>query len=102
KMPAPSYDSPLTRGVWRYARGLALTNTGQLADAEKELAALHESLTNPELRTVLVSNYNSEFDVLRIADEVLAGEMAAKKGDFNAAVAHLHTAGRSPHALVYT
>jgi len=102
KMPAPAYDSPLTRGIWHYARGVALANTKQLADAEKESAALHESLANPELRTVLVSNYNSEYDVLRIADAVLAGEIAAKKGDFDAAVAHLDTAVRYHDALVYT
>jgi tetratricopeptide (TPR) repeat protein len=102
KMPAPSYDSPFMRGVWHYARGVALASSGQLAEADKESAALRETLAIPDNRTTLVSNYNSVYDVLRIADAVLAGEIAAKRGDYETAVARLDAAVRFHDALVYT
>ena len=35
--PAPSFDSAFTRGMWRYARAMALVNRDRLDDAEREL-----------------------------------------------------------------
>ena len=38
--PAPSFDSAFTRGIWRYARALALVNRGRIEEADRELVEI--------------------------------------------------------------
>ena len=38
----PTYQSPFTNGAWKFARGMALSATGRLDEAEKELAELKD------------------------------------------------------------
>ncbi|SFU65997.1 Tetratricopeptide repeat-containing protein [Nitrosomonas eutropha] len=99
--PAPPATSAFLRGGWHYVRGLAYVATGQLQQAEKELAQLRKTLKDPSLDSRLVSQ-NTAYSVLRIAPEVLAGELAAAHGKFDAAIAHLERAVRLEDGLVYT
>ena len=101
--PAPAYDTIFTRGVWHYARGRAFTGKGRLEDADKELAALEAIVKDPALPSLPASaSLNTPDAVLRIAPEVLAGEIAAKRKDFDKALLHLERAVRLEDALVYT
>ncbi|HEX9636256.1 MAG TPA: hypothetical protein VGB99_01885, partial [Acidobacteriota bacterium] len=103
QQPAPSYDSLFTRGIWNYARGAALIGTGRLEEADQELAQLQAIVANQDLAEVPASfSPNSALDILRIAPEVLAGELAARRGDFDRAIAHLERAVRYEDALIYT
>jgi len=103
QQPAPSYDSLFTRGIWNYARGAALIGTGRLDEAAQELEKLQAIVANKELAEVPASfSANSALDILRIAPEVLAGELAARRGDFDRAIAHLERAVRYEDALIYT
>lgn len=103
KEPPPRYDSSFTRGEWHYARGMAFTATGKLAGAQKELDALRKDASDPALAQMPASfSANTAQMILRIAPEVLAGSLAAKKGDFDSAVMHLDNAVRFGDALVYT
>jgi len=97
----PTFDSPFTRGAWRFARGMALSATGRVDDAAAELAELNKIMEDHALDQPVTSSVNSGRAILRIAPEVLAGEIAAKRKDWDVAVQHLDRAVRYEDALVY-
>jgi tetratricopeptide (TPR) repeat protein len=99
--PAPPPTSPFLKGSWHYARGLAFVATQQLQQADQELAALREIMKNPSLDIPLFSK-NTARTVLSAAPEVLAGEIAAARRQFDLAIAHVEQAVRLEDALVYT
>ena len=77
---APPRDWPYTSGVWRYARGLAFNAKGQAADATRELREVENILTSvPPERTVAF--FFRAKNMLQLAANLLAGEIAAKTGD---------------------
>jgi tetratricopeptide (TPR) repeat protein len=78
--PAPPQDWRYTSGVWRYARGLAWNAKGQAADAARELRELEAILQDvPAERTI--GFFFRARNVLQLAANVLAGEIAARAGD---------------------
>jgi tetratricopeptide (TPR) repeat protein len=81
---APPREWLYTSGVWRYARGVAFNAKGQAADAANELRALEAILHSvpPERTTAFFFRTKN---VLQLAANLLAGEIAAKAGDFTAA-----------------
>jgi tetratricopeptide (TPR) repeat protein len=99
--PAPPATSVFLTAAWHFARGMALVATGKLPDAEQQLATLQSLQPNPALDTPLFSP-NTGRAIMSIAPAVLAGEIAAAKGQFDAAVARLEEAVRFEDALVYT
>jgi tetratricopeptide (TPR) repeat protein len=99
--PEPPDTSAYLRGQWHYARGTALLGKGQMNEAEQELAKLNEIMADKSLDQPLFSP-NTGRAVLSIAQEVLSGEIAAAKKEFDQAVAHLERAVRLEDALVYT
>ena len=99
--PEPPATSAYMRGQWHYARGTALVGKGQTAEAEDELEKLNEIMADKSLDSPLFSP-NTGRAILSIAQEVLAGEIAASKKNYDAAVAHLERAVRLEDALVYT
>jgi tetratricopeptide (TPR) repeat protein len=101
KESAPHHDTPFTRGVWRYARAMALVATNRLAEAEQELERLKAIVIDPSIKELITFSANSGFAILRIAPEVVAGELAAKRQDWDAATRHLERAIRYEDALIY-
>ncbi|SOD42172.1 hypothetical protein [Nitrosovibrio sp. Nv4] len=99
--PAPTSTNAFLKGAWHYAHGLAFAATRQLQQAEQELAALREIMKDKSLDAALLSP-NTARAVLSIGPEVLAGEIAAARGQFDSAVAHLDSAVRLEDALAYT
>jgi tetratricopeptide (TPR) repeat protein len=99
--PAPPPQLLYPTGVWHYARGRALAAKGQLAAAEKELAALREVETNGELEKVTIWDVNSTASVLRVAEHDLAGDLAFRKGDTAGAIRLLREGVRLEDALRY-
>lgn len=99
--PGPRYDSVFTRSAWKYARAMAFTATGRLAEADAELAALNTLISDPSLKGQTTFSANTGIAIMRIAPEVVAGELAAKRGEWDKAVLHLDRAVRFEDALVY-
>ena len=100
----PAFDLPFYRGMWHYARGLArlATAADEPAQARAELAALQAVLAEPALAaTQATASANSGTTLLRIAERVLQGEIAAAAGDHEAAITHLERAVRYEDALTY-
>ena len=99
--PKPRGDVRYWNGIWHYARGLAFVHTGKPRQAKKELAALRDIADDPTTPEVLIGFSNAQV-LLTIAREVLEGEVAARSGKLDAAVAHLDKAVRYEDSLFYT
>jgi predicted Zn-dependent protease len=97
----PRHGTPFTRGAWRYARAMAFTATGQLDEADRELAELRKLVEDASLKQQVTFSNNSGRAILRIAAEVVAGEMAARRKDWDQALLHLERAVRYEDALIY-
>jgi tetratricopeptide (TPR) repeat protein len=92
KQPAPAADLKYPTGVWHYARGMAFTAQGKLEQAAAELKQLETIASNPALEKVTIWDINSTASLMKIASLVLAGELAAKQGDYTQAINYLKTA----------
>jgi tetratricopeptide (TPR) repeat protein len=97
----PRHETPFTRGAWRFARAMALTATDRLPEAEQELAALKTLVDDPSLKGPTTFSNNTGHAILRIAPEVVAGQIAAKRKDWDRAVLHLERAIRFEDSLIY-
>lgn len=97
----PRFESPFTRAVWKYARAMAFVATGRLDEADAELAELKTLVADPSLKGQATFSANSGLAIMRIAPEVVAGEIAAKRQQWDQAVLHLDRAVRFEDALVY-
>ncbi|MDQ3211740.1 MAG: hypothetical protein M3Q85_03630, partial [Acidobacteriota bacterium] len=97
----PRQDTAFTRGAWRYARAMAFIARGRLRDANRELVALKKAVSDPSLKGQVTFSTNPGRAVLRIAPEVVAGEIAARRKDWDKAVLHLDRAVRFEDALIY-
>lgn len=101
--PAPRADTMFTRGVRHYARGMAFIRKKDFAAASKEIDAVKQIAADPKLiETPTSFSLNLADSVLRVGIEVLDGELAAARGEYDQAIAHLDRAVRYQDALVYT
>lgn len=98
--PAPGADLPHAQAMWHYARGRALTATGDTAAAEKELEKLTSIASGPEVQS-LKMEFNRSPDILAVAREVLAGRIASAKGNHDKAAEHMQQAVQLEDALTY-
>ena len=88
--------------MWHYARGMALTATGKLKEANRELDSLIGIAAQKSLDGYRVTfSRNGAKAVLEIANEVLTGELAAKRGYHDLAIARLHRAILLEDNLIY-
>jgi tetratricopeptide (TPR) repeat protein len=98
--PAPPHLYP--KGIWHYARGMAFLAKGKTTPAVQELKQLRAIAAEPKLKEIKIGGFNSTASILDIATQVLSGEMAAKEGKYEKAIAHLKAAVKLEDALVYT
>jgi tetratricopeptide (TPR) repeat protein len=97
----PEHQTLFTRGVWHYARAMAFTALNRLEQAERELVTLRALVDDPAMQKETTFSANNGAAILRIAPEVVAGEIAARKKDWNTAILHLERAVRFEDTLVY-
>jgi tetratricopeptide (TPR) repeat protein len=99
KEPAPPDYLPITTAMWRFSRAVAFAAKGQVADAEQAHAEFRAAKAAiPADRMVAV---NKAERVLQIADHVIAGEIAYRKGEIGEAVDQLQQAIAIEDELVY-
>jgi tetratricopeptide (TPR) repeat protein len=97
KMPEPAKDAPLTRTMWRFARGMAFVATGKVAEAEAERRALDEvskAVPEPLFGGALVK-------VTKVAATVLDARIAKAKGDAAGELALWRKAVEAQDAMGY-
>lgn len=86
----PDYGIGITTAYWHFARGSACAARGQAADAENELKAFQAVAKTVPADTPLGNS--AAIDVLRVAENVLAGKIALVRGDTKAAIELLQKA----------
>jgi tetratricopeptide (TPR) repeat protein len=100
KEPQPPEEARLLAGLWHYARGLALLNTRGPREASAELKTLDRYLADPSLAQAGVG-FSSAERLLTIARQILRGEIKARQGEYDEAIAHLDRAIRLEDANLY-
>jgi tetratricopeptide (TPR) repeat protein len=95
----PPAELQYTTAIWSYTRGLAFAATGRFEQATAEQARLAElSKTMPEGQTIGVSKVS---ELARIAERVLAGEIAARRGAHDDAIRLFREAVQLEDAVRY-
>ena len=97
--PKPAPEMLITTAHWHMGRGIAFAEQGKTADAEKELAALREAGAKIPAEAHLFTTPVSV--ALKVADDLLQGEIALSKGDRKAAIAIFNTAVASEAKVNY-
>ena len=97
--PEPAAGMPLARALWRYTRVAALTSLDRLDDAKKEQADFEKQFAELPADSMMGNNHGS--NLLKIASHVLKGEIAAKTGQYDEAIAQLRAAAVIEDTLVY-
>ncbi|MFW6028351.1 MAG: hypothetical protein ACOC9Q_02370, partial [bacterium] len=98
-LPADAELYAMTTALMRYARTVALANLGELAASESERDAfLAAQAAVPESRMLF---NNTCQDILKIAEQMMLGEMEYHKGNFEAAFEHLRRAVHLDDTLPY-
>jgi tetratricopeptide (TPR) repeat protein len=97
----PAEDLLYPRGVWHYARAMAMIRTDRLDEAQQELDALSAIAADPALESITVWDINTSAALMAIAREVVSGELAAARRQWDRAVAHLERGVELEDALNY-
>lgn len=89
----------VTHAMHHYAKGVACSATGQIADAEAHRLLFESALARiPESRTLF---NNTCLDILGIASAMLDGELEYRKGNHEAAFHHLRRSVELYDSLPY-
>jgi tetratricopeptide (TPR) repeat protein len=99
--PQPPENFEFSNGIWHYARAIAYANKGDIdaARAEREkLLPLRHATDVVFLDTI----YYPATTLLKIADELVLGEIAMAEGNADSAVSHFRLAVMTQDELPYT
>lgn len=89
----------VTTAMMHYARTVALANTGKIAEAEEERDAFVAARDRvPETRMLF---NNTCLDILKIAEQMLLGELEYHKGNHDKAFEHLRQSVAIDDAMPY-
>ena len=100
RQPPPPKELRFTTGLWHYVRGLAFAATTRFGSAEGELLNLRKSLK--ALARVKTTEGKLSRTLLKVAERVLVGEMAARRGEYEAGIQALCEALQLETALPYS
>lgn len=98
--PPPPKPLRLQQGIWRLGRGMALSASGRLPGAEGEhmvLAGLAKRIGRDR-----TSEEKTERALLKIAERLLAGEIASQRRNYDEAIRLLEEAVKMEDDLPYT
>ncbi|MBM1107905.1 hypothetical protein JQC67_17250 [Aurantibacter crassamenti] len=101
-IPAPSSNIKHLNLIRHYARGIAFIRKGNINEAQEELDAILSLKNDPELKDIIATANNASIHAANIAYEVVAGELAALKGENEKAIKHLEKAVEFEDQLTYT
>ena len=100
RQPPPPKGLRFTTGLWHYVRGLSFAATTRFGSAEGELSNLRKSL-KPFAKAKTTEAKTSR-NILKVAERVLVGELAARRGQYEAGIAALREALQLEAALPYS
>jgi len=91
-LPRPADDLPFQVAIWHYAQGLAALRQQRPEEAEGHYQDLLAAAEDPRIESLLMWGRYTLAHGVQVAERVLAGELAAARGDGDAAVAALREA----------
>jgi tetratricopeptide (TPR) repeat protein len=98
-LPADTELFSVTHALMRYARTVALANTGKLAEAEQEKESFFAAYEQvPESRMLF---NNTCRDILKVGEQMMLGELEYHKGNHDAAFDHLRRSIEMDDTLPY-
>ena len=99
--PQPPEDFEFSNGIWHYVRATAFANQGDIDAARAEREKL-VPLRNATDVVFLDTIYYPATSLLKIADELVLGEIAMAEGNADAAASHFLLAVNTQDELPYT
>jgi len=90
--PNPAPDLPYVTAIWHYAQGMAAVRQQRLDDARQHLDALRPLAADPVMDKLTVWDRYPLAHAARIAERMVTAELAAARGQRDAAVAALDEA----------
>lgn len=100
-LPDPGDAIPYVKGLWLYARGVAMASTRDFAGATAAADAIGKLERDSDFKLLKESSVPAQ-EVLRIARTVIMARVAQAKGDKRAAVARFEEAAALQDKLPYT
>lgn len=97
----PPEDLAYSTGIWHYARGMALSQTGRLDQAVAEQEMIKPLADSISVRFLDERDYPASL-LLSIADELLMGEIALATEQYPVAIGHFENAVANQDTLPYT
>jgi len=90
--PRPADDLPYKVAMWHYAQGSAAANQGRIDDARTHLEPLRAAASDAGIEQMTVWDRYSVINGVRIAERLLAAEIARAQKDYAAAASALREA----------
>lgn len=84
RFPQPDADMKITNVFWRLARGLAFREAGKITEADAEMTLLRGAIASVPADAGLGNNLAR--NVFKVAEDLLAGEIALARGDKKAGI----------------
>lgn len=100
RQPPPPRELRFTTGLWHYVRGLAFAATTRFGSAEGELSNLRKSLK--AFTKAKTTEGKLSRTLLKVAERVLVGELAARRGEYEAGIQALREALQLESSLPYS
>ena len=101
-IPYPGEKFKHLKLIYHYARGIAFLRKNNLTEAQEELDALNQLEEDPELKEIIANYTNPSSAIIKVAIEVLAGEIESYQGNTQKAISHLKNAVLYEDVLTYS
>jgi tetratricopeptide (TPR) repeat protein len=99
--PPPPSDLAYPAAVWQFAQGMARARTGSADAAAVHLEALAQAAADPAFESMFIGPQHPLSATLRMAERLLAGTVAAARGDTAGAIAALEQGVALEDAAAY-
>ena len=99
--PRPREDLDFSNAIWHYARATALARKGDPSAADREYLALVPLLDTTKILQLDGADYPASM-ILKIANELVQGEIATARNDLSSAIQHFKVAVATQDELPYT
>lgn len=99
KEPAPPANLPIMNAFWHYARATSMAAKGDVDAAIAEQSVFHKAVEAVPADAKMA--INKAHTVLALADHVLTGEIAYRRGEIDKAVSELTEAVKIEDGLMY-
>jgi tetratricopeptide (TPR) repeat protein len=99
--PKPADDLPYMIAMWHYAQGIAAVRQGKTEEAKRHHEMVAAAARNPDIEKMKVWDRYSVISGVRIAERVLAAELAREQKDYATAAVALREAVAIEDSIPY-